>query len=175
MIKRHIILAALAGLVLSAGAAQAATVGVTGTVTVTGNVAGRCDLSISSAAINIPELSNTSTGQLDPTTVSSAPHVNLVGFCNGAASTMQIVASPLLNAGTPPVGFTNRVDYTATATENAIPATDNTIAPGSDHAPVIVGNFSGNIDVGLSNATSPVGSLLAGPYTASVIVTLTAA
>ena len=173
--KRLLLTAACLGLAFPAAASAAAVVGtpVTGTVTVTGAVAPRCQFTTATDNIDIPELSNTTTSVLDPATVSGAPHATLVGWCNGTASTIQVEAQPLLNSAPAPTGFTNRVDYTATATANSVSVTDNSVVANSDNTAVTVGIFTGDIDVGLSQATSPTGKLIAGAYLGHVIVTLT--
>ena len=171
--KRLLLTVACLGLAVPAAASAAAVVGAQGTVTVTGAVAPRCQFTTATDNIDIPELSNTTTSVLDPATVSGAPHATLVGWCNGTASTIQIEAQPLLNSASAATGFTNRVDYTATATANSVSVTDNTLVANSDNTPATVGIFTGNIDVGLSQATSPAGKLIAGAYLGHVIVTLT--
>jgi hypothetical protein len=172
LMNRLLFTAAILGLAIPA-AASAQAAAVTGTVTVTGAVAARCQFTTGNASIDIPELSDTSTSALDPATVSGAPHATLVGWCNGTASTIQVEAQPLLNTATAPTGFTNRVDYTATATANSVSVTDNSLVANSDNTAASVGIFTGNIDVGLSQATSPTGKLIAGAYLGHVIVTLT--
>ena len=160
--------------------AQRAT-GAQGTVGVTGMVSTKCGITISSAVINIAELSDVSgdvtAGQLRPANV-NGQHAALVGFCVGAASSMRAQAFPILatSAGSPPSGFTTRVDYIATATVHpsagdvSATANSNSLTPGTA---VVVGTFGSNIDVTLSNASSNGAKLLAGPYQGSVGVTLT--
>lgn len=163
--------------------AQAAPGSVQGTVDVTGVVSSQCQISVSSAVINIPELSDVTggatAGQLAPGTV-NGQRATLAGFCIGAASTMQAQAFPIVSTGVGalPSGFTTRVDYTATATVHPIlgdiSATGSSLsaAPGT---PVTVGAFSSDIDVTLSNASSNGAKLISGPYQGSVDVTLTPA
>ena len=170
--KKFIILA-LAPLAFVASPALAQ---VTGNVAVNGAVAGRCLFTTNSQTITIPELSNTGTGasagKLDPATV-NGQNKTLVGWCNNAASTMTVTATPLTNVATAPTGFDNRVDFTATANANSVNGTDSSIGALAAGTPVTVGLFTGNILVTLSAASSPTsGLLVAGAYTGNVAVTL---
>jgi len=173
MIKQTLFAAALASLIPTF--AGAVTSDVTGAVTVNGSVSGRCQFSLDSATITIPELSDTSTGVLDPSTVNGR-NVALNGWCNGATSSMAVEAQPLLNASSAPSGFTNRVDYTATATAHPgsgdVSADDTSTVAGAGAA-AQVGVFSSAIDVALSAAGSTGAKLIAGAYTGQVLVTLT--
>ncbi|HEY3811686.1 MAG TPA: hypothetical protein VGL66_00550 [Caulobacteraceae bacterium] len=163
---------------LAAGAASAQPV--TGSVAINGSVASRCSFSTDNVVLNIGEMSITSgststLGTYDHTKLDglSTP---LTGFCNGAGATMTVEAFPMLNTsftGAPPSGFDDRVDYTATATENNVSATDTTLTAGPG-APGTVGYFSSNITVSFSNSATPGGGkMIAGPYSGSVNVTLT--
>ncbi|MFI4933451.1 MAG: hypothetical protein ACHP7N_02425 [Caulobacterales bacterium] len=173
-----LISAAILGLSIPTIAAATPT-GVTGTVTVDGAVAARCQFGAGGAAlINIPELSDTTTGELNPSTV-NGQSAQLQGWCNGTNSTMTVQADPLLNAGSAPSGFSNHVDFTATATAHPTggdkSASDTTTVAGAG-TPVTVGIFSGNIDVVLSLAASNPAApakMLAGAYAGDVLVTLT--
>lgn len=172
--KKLLLFAAAAALVPSLALAVPAA-GVTGTVTVNGAVAARCQFTVGSATITIPELSDTATGVLDPTTVNGKT-ASLTGWCNGATSSMAVEAQPLLNVATPPTGFTNRVDYTATAT--AHPASGNVSADDTSTvvgagSPASVGIFTSAIDVALSLASSTGAKMIAGAYAGQVLVTLT--
>lgn len=146
----------------------------TGTVAVDGSVASRCSLSINSATISVGEMSVAGTGKLN-TAVVNGQNRTLVGFCNGSAATMRVEAQPLLNItapGAPPTGFDNRVDYTATANANSVNGTDTSVTAGAGTS-VPVGQFSGNILVTLSAASSPnSGIMVAGTYQGQVLVTL---
>jgi hypothetical protein len=174
MLKRILLPAAVIGLALPAVAFAAPVAGVQGTVSVNGAVAARCLFTSDSATIDIPELSDITTGVLDPATVNKT--AQLQGWCNGTAATIQVEAQPLLNGSSAPTGFTYRVDYTATATvhpdggDKAV--SDNSVAVNSDNAATTAGVFTGSIDVTLSSATSPTGKLIAGAYLGHVIVTL---
>lgn len=154
--------------------ASAVPANVTGTVTIDGSVAPRCQFTTGTATITIPELSDTSTGVLDPTTV-AGKNANLVGWCNGTKSTMTANATSLTNGTTPPPGFSNQVDFTATATANGQSSIDSDSTDGLAGTTAMVGIFSGNINVALSAAATHGGStlkLVAGAYTGSVLVTL---
>ena len=170
--RAPIALAALA-LPLLAGTAHAQNA--TGTVTIDGSVAGRCSLSVNSASISVGEMSLPADGKLNAAVINGQSR-NLTGFCNGSAANMTVQAQPLLNItapAAPAAGFDNRVDYTATATANAANATDSSVGALSDGAPVTIGQFTGNIAVTLSAASSPnSGILVGGTYQGQVLVTL---
>lgn len=161
-------------------AAPAAAQDVTGTVTVTGTVAAKCLFTTDSDSVVIPELAN-STGHLDPATVNSQS-AELAGWCNGTASTMSVEANHLEGdfAGSAVDGFTDRVDYVATATamtgdEGVTPtaASDDSSVGGSGSS-VTVGLFASPIAVTFSDASAD-GRLVAGDYEGSVDVTLSPA
>lgn len=142
----------------------------TGTVTVDAFVAPKCLFTIPSGAINIPEMSGAD-GKLDPSTV-DGQNVTLAGWCNGTASVMYVNATPLQNIGTPGPNYDNRVDYTATALANSVSANDTSLVPGPG-SEQNVGLFLGDVQVTLSNSSSPGNKLLlSGPYNATVTVTL---
>ena len=158
----------LAGIAATAFATPA--LAVDGTVTINGAVAPRCLFTTPSATITIPELAGAD-GKLDASTV-NGQSATLVGWCNGSAATMRVLASPLDNAGSGGTDFDTRVSYTATAVANAVSASDTTtdVAAGTAQN---VGLFSGNVVVTLSAAATPGGKLmLAGAYTGSTVVTL---
>ena len=147
---------------------------VTGTVSIDGSVANRCALSINSATISVGEMALASDGKLNASVV-NGQNRTLNGFCNGSAATMTVEAQPLLNItapAAPPAGFDNRVNYTATANANSVNGTDSSVTAGAGSA-VTVGQFSGNVLVTLSAASSPAsGILVAGTYQGQVLVTL---
>ena len=160
----------------SAASAQPAN-NVTGSVSVNGFVTLRCSFTSDNVVLNIGEMaiqSGSSLGNYDHTKLDGLS-TQLDGVCNGAGSTMTVQAFPMLNTAftnAPPSGFDNRVDYTATATENntSATATSTSATPGS---PVVVGAFSNPITVSFSNSATPGGGkMIAGPYTGSVNVTL---
>jgi hypothetical protein len=181
MTFKHIILAASAlGLMAAAPAFAAPAADVTGTVTVTGSVAAKCLFTTDSDSVVIPELADT-TGHLEASTVNTQS-AELVGWCNGTASTMRVEANHLEGdfAGSPVSGFTDRVDYTATATamtgmegSTATAASDSSDVGGAG-APITVGLFASPIAVTFSDAAAD-GRLVAGDYEGSVDVTLSPA
>jgi hypothetical protein len=166
---------ALAALALPLLAGTAHAQNATGTVTIDGSVAGRCTLSVNSASISVGEMSLPADGKLNAAVINGQSR-NLTGFCNGAAANMTVQAQPLLNItapGAPATGFDNRVDYTATATAGNVNGTDSSVGALSDGTPVTIGQFSGNIAVTLSAASSPnSGILVGGTYQGQVLVTL---
>lgn len=148
--------------------------GATGTVTIDGSVAGRCMFTLPNATISLGELSLSSNGRLDVSKVNGRS-ATLNGWCNGTASTMSVTTTQLTNTVTATTGFDNRVDYTGTAVANAASASDSSLTAGAGTA-VTVGQFTGDVVVTLSAASSPTnGLMVAGTYTGNVQVTLTPA
>lgn len=157
-------------------AAPAAAQDATGTVAIDGSVAGRCLFTIPNETISLGEMSlpgsDASAGRLDTATVNGR-NATLNGWCNSAAAGMTVESFPLLNTAAGATGFTNRVDYTATASANGTDGTDTTLTAGGG-TQVSVGMFTGDILVTLSDASAPSnGILVAGDYTGRVEVTLT--
>lgn len=147
----------------------------TGTVDITGTVAGRCLFTTPNKTISLGELSlpgsSGTAGKLDVSKVNGR-NETLVGWCNNSAATMTVTTTQLTNPASAATGFDNRVDYTGTAVANAVSANDTSLTAGAG-APSTVGMFSGNIVVTLSAASSPNnGLMVAGTYTGNVIVTL---
>jgi hypothetical protein len=183
--KKFLLAATLISLAVPVAANAITTVGpaaagpVTGNVQINGTVQARCLFTTGTVTINLGELTQTD-GTLDPAIV-NAGTANLVGWCNGSASTMSVLSSPILLQGvhTTPTGFTDTVNFTGTATTNSasgggpVSASDSTLAAPS--AAAAVGLFSDNIVVTLSSASSPAGKMIAGAYQGSVAVTLTPA
>ena len=162
---------------LAAPAVASATVAATtGTVTVNGSVAARCQFTTSTATITLGELAKPD-GTYDPTTV-DGQNRTLQGWCNGASSSMTVNAQSLTNTTAAPTGFSNQVDFTATALANSQSAVDTNSTDNTAGPPVTVGIFSGDIKVTLSASSSHGGSTLkmvAGAYAGDVLVTLTPA
>ncbi|WP_423603667.1 hypothetical protein [Sphingomonas sp. MS122] len=153
----------------------------TGTVTIDGSVAPRCLFTTASATINAGELALTGTGasagKLDASKLDGQSRT-LTGWCNGTASSMAVEAKPVVNTtvtSAPPAGFDRVVNYTATATANAVDASDSSVVAGAGSSST-VGLFTGNVTVTLSNSSTPTsGLLVAGAYQGETVVTLTAA
>lgn len=155
----------------------------TGTVTITGSVAGRCSFTLDNGLIQLGEMAQSATGaapgKLDTSKV-NGQQKTLTGWCNGSSASMTVLAEPLWNTASASTGFDSRVDYTATAVANSQSASDSSTDAGaigdtgSPGSPVNVNMFSGNIVVTLSNSSSPTnGILVAGTYNGQVVVTLT--
>lgn len=145
----------------------------TGTVTVDGSVAARCQFTTNTATITIAELADDS-DVLAPGNV-NGQQATLVGWCNGTKSTMTASGASLKNVTAATTGFSNQVDFTSTATEGEVSATDTDSTDGLAGSPSTVGIFTGDITVALSDAAthgSPADKLVAGAYTGSVLVTL---
>jgi hypothetical protein len=141
----------------------------TGCVIIGGNVTARCAMTLDSATIHLGELADNDS--MLAAAVVNAGTANLTGWCNGTNATMQVEATPLTTATTPPSGFTNRIDFVATASEGAATATDDSAFGGAGTASA-VGSFSGNVGVALSGANTNGSRLVGGSYTGSVLVTL---
>lgn len=168
--RQFLILASLPALV----AASPALAQTEGRVDIDGSVAARCLFTLPNATISLGELALTSTGKLDAGKVNGRT-ATLSGWCNGAASTMAVTTTQLTTGTAATSGFDNRVDYTAEAKVNSVPATDSSLTAGAGSA-ATVGLFSGDILVTLSAASSPTsGIMVAGTYTGNVKVTLTPA
>jgi hypothetical protein len=168
--RKLLILAALPALAV----ASPALAQVEGRVDIDGSVASRCLFTLPNATISLGELSLTSNGKLDAAKVNGRS-ATLSGWCNGAASTMTVTTTELTTGTAATTGFDNRVDYTAQATANSVPASDSSLSAGAGTA-ATVGMFSGDITVLLSAASSPSnGIMVAGTYTGNVKVTLTPA
>lgn len=176
--KKFAIAAALGALTVSMPAFAAGEV--TGTVTVNGSVASKCQFTTNSATITIPELAGAD-GKLDAATV-NGQLATLAGWCNKSASSISVNATSLTNGITAAPGFTSAVDFAATATaydKNGASvgfATDSNSADATASGLTSVSMFRGDIKVELSAASTTVDSLLtAGAYQGSVAVTLTPA
>jgi hypothetical protein len=166
---------ALLALPIAMAAGPAFAQDATGTVDIDGTVAGRCLFTTPNQTISLGEMAlggtDTSAGKLDTSKVNGRS-ATLVGWCNSAAAGMTVQAFPLENTADAASGFTNRVDFTATATANSASANDTTLTP-LEGAPVAVGMFTGDVVVALSNASALGNALLvAGTYDGSVEVTL---
>jgi hypothetical protein len=169
--RKLLIIAAPLALLASPVAAQTAT----GTVDITGSVAGRCLFTLDNESIPLGEISLTGTGstagKLDVSKV-NGQNRTLIGWCNNTAASMTVTTTQLTNPAAAAPGFDNRVDYTATAVANATSASDTSLTAGAG-APGTVGMFTGNIVVTLSSASSPTnGLMVAGGYSGNVVVTL---
>lgn len=153
----------------------------TGTVTIDGSVAPRCLFTTASATIDAGELATsgtgTSAGKLDASKLDGQTRT-LTGWCNGTASSMTVEARPVVNTtvtSAPPAGFDRVVNYTATATANAVSASDSSTVAGAG-SPAIVSLFTGDVTVTLSGSSTPAaGLLVAGTYQGETVVTLSAA
>ena len=166
--RRLMFLAIPAALVASPVFAQSAT----GTVDINGSVAGRCMFTLPNATISLGEISLASNGKLDPAKVNGR-NATLTGWCNNTAASMSVTTTQLTTGTAATAGFDNRVDYTGTAVTGSVSAADSSLTAGAG-TPSAVGQFTGNIVVTLSAASSPSnGLMVAGTYTGTVVVTLT--
>jgi hypothetical protein len=179
---KHLLSLTLAGVAFGAALPAAAIdVGptpVSGTATINGSVLANCVLAASDP-ITLGQLANLSDGKYNG--VADTKKATLAGFCNGTTSTMTVVANPIVLTSVhsaPPTGFTDTVDYTATASLNTaagatVSTSDSTT--GSPAAAAAVSLFSGNVTVTLSSSTAGENKLIAGPYQGTTVVTLTPA
>lgn len=188
MIRKSSLALALALLGSTAAHAQtetAASTTASRAFTVTGNVPVICAggaLSGGDSTFALGVLVNTTTGLLR--TDLSAPDKVLTGAFCSALSTISVAATRMTaqNVTTAaPAGFSNSVDFTATASGwTTTPASVNTAATSNPAATQSrTTPFSGNITVGLSNFATTGGTTLRPvadtSYLGSVTVTLTAA
>ncbi|KQY75387.1 hypothetical protein [Brevundimonas sp. Root1423] len=144
-----------------------------GTVNINGSVAAKCVIA-SSATITLNELADAD-GLYN--LAADGKSATLNAWCNGAASTISVVATAITLQGGPAVqpGFTDAIQYTATASVapaagGSVSVTDSTVAAAAPAA--TVGLFSNNITVALSASGTNGGKLIAGSYTGNVVVTL---
>lgn len=148
----------------------------TGTIAMSGSVAGRCLFTTPQQSIALGELAQSgasaTAGKLDPTKVNGQT-ASMVGWCNNVGSSMVVTTTELTNTTTAPsAAFDNRISYTATATANGISASDSSVSVGAGAASA-VNVFAGSIGVTLSGAATPNnGVLVAGSYVGNVTVTL---
>jgi type 1 fimbria pilin len=172
--KKHVLIIGSL-LAVSASPALSQSIGVAvGTVDIRGTVGSRCQVvAPDTKTINVGEMTGNS-GILDPTVINNRAETLSV-WCNQASASMEVEALPLLNTASVGTGFTNRIDYTATATIGGIsgPTANDTSTTSAVGAPTPIGLSSGTINVVLSNAASNGGPLLiAGAYSGRVLVTL---
>jgi hypothetical protein len=172
--------------VLAPAAAQAADPGpAESTVPVTGAVATLCvggSVTGGDTAFNLGVLIDTTTGFM-LSNLSAPPKTVIGSFCN-TRSTIEVSATPMMAqsfTGAPPAGFTNALDYTATASGwTPTAASYVTDAPSNPAATQSRGSaYSGPITVAVSNF-APVGGaalrLVAdAAYQGTVTVTLSVA
>lgn len=173
--------AASPALVSSAFAADA-----TGTVNVSGTVSAKCaDTGTSPVSIDLGELANSSGTVVS--TFAGVTHANLTFACTSAKPTVTVAATPLKGPASPPPGYTNLVQYRATATAYLAAGGTNSVNPvvstsGSaltTGTPVVLSsqlaNAANNVQVDIDQPSSN-GSLLvasaAGGYTGAVTVTV---
>lgn len=175
-----------AAALLSAGGAWAAgDTDAVGPMPVTGNVPAMCSSGSVTGGDTVFALGvivDTSTGFLLPN-LTAPPKILSASFCN-SRSTISISATPMTAqafVGAPPAGFSNAVDYTATAsgwTPNAASYTTGAITH-PDASQTRQTAFTGDITVGVSNFTTVGGNTLrmvADPlYEGVVTVTLAVA
>jgi hypothetical protein len=185
---RHLTFPAIviAGLVL---APQATTQNATGTIDVRGTVAGRCSVDGQSAGalsgvIDLQEIAAPD-GTLRPDLQGPTVPGEQVSFgvtCNTGAPKVEIAATRMqTGAGAPPAGYTNVVDFTATAditTTGGATAVHYTTAaspPGPSTAILTnpLANLANNVVVRVHSFTTAQSVILtAGTYNATITITI---
>jgi hypothetical protein len=181
--NKLLIIASSAALAAYALPALATPVGdVTGQVNVSGQVTAKCsNLGSASVDLDVGELAD-SNGVV-VTDFAQNKHAEFTVACTGAAPKVTVAATPLTGPASPPPGYTNLVQYKATAT--VADANGGSVAPYvfSDGSNPLNSNVAvlaaaiatgtGNVKVDLSNPTAVPGSrLIAGNYTGTVTVTV---
>ena len=182
--KRILLISTLLAGLASASVAAAETNTASQPFTVTGNVPTLCSggtVTGGNTVFALGTIVDTATGLL--LNDLSAPSKVIAGaFCN-SASTINVTATPMVASsftGTPPAGFADAVDFTATAsgwtTTPASFTTDATSNPNATQTQTTA--FSGSITVAVSNFSavgSPTDRMIADPdYAGTVTVTLAA-
>lgn len=179
------ILAATATLLGASGALAATDTATSGPIPVTGNVPTLCSsgtVTGGNTVFALGTLIDTSTGFLLPTL--TAPNKVITGsFCN-QRSTITVSATPMTAqsfTGAAPAGFSNGVNYTATATGWTATAASFTTNAAANPAATQTRTtaFTGDITIGVSNFSTVGGAalrLVSDPvYQGLVTVTLAAA
>ena len=168
------VLAAAALLSTTAANAQTATQDITITATVAGlcTVNGLATGTTDTATITVDANADVDTAVVAP---ANSPYASVA--CNGPSDLQVSSANGALTGPAAVAGFDNIIDYSATATWNAVDASiDTTTAPGSGAtetgASAAVTAHTGNLSVAITPIanTNP---LLAGGYTDTLTVTLT--
>lgn len=196
--SRHLIAAAGAALLLTAGSASAQTPGpvVTGTITLNGSVASKCAVmpggasgGTFAATVELGELAGAD-GLLLPGLTTTPTTANTSSFtlkCTGANLGVSVASTALDNTTTTsaPSGYTETVNFLGRATLDVVTGSSTTTAFVEDAsggtatsanlgAATFLANAPNNVKVsayGFNTATSAV--LLAGGYTGQIVVVLT--
>jgi hypothetical protein len=161
---KRFLLAVTAAAALStfwAGAAMASDV--TGTVTVNGSVAAKCNVSGPfTATLELGELA-----QSNGTVVNTFGGTTSVDFsvqCTDANPTLTISATPLVySAGVVVSGYTNTVHYTATVTGQKAPSGSTAVAYTTANA--LPAASTSPLGAPLKNAPSNINVTISGPHT----------
>ncbi len=160
----------------------------TAEVQITASSLAACEIKGTFVAINVGDMLNKSNGGLNASTVNGkSTSISGTVLCNGVNSTLEVTAAPItaLNALPPDAdkaGFTNQVDYTATASLSGGVSSEGAFAI-ADKSGVVGGTSSkvglltanaGQFVVTLSDAALPGSAkyLMADKYSGSVTLTL---
>jgi hypothetical protein len=155
---------------------------VTGQMNVSGQVTAKCaNLGSATVDLDVGELADANGSVVSD--FAQNKHAEFTVTCTGAAPQVTVAATPLTGPASPPSGYTNLVQYKATAT--VADANGGSVAPyvltdGSNplnsNVAVLaaaIATGTGNVKVDLSNPTAVPGSrLIAGNYTGTVTVTV---
>lgn len=191
-VNKYLMMALGAGSMI-AMAAPAAAQTVTGTINITGSVANKCTVlpgsdSTFGGTVGLGELAQADgTMATDLATrfnaAGNAAQLNFRVVCNTATPTVAVTATPLTTAGTPPTGYSSRVDYAAhvavSLTTGGPQTFSNDSRSGATSGPTattsrIANNGGNNIAVtadtfGTPNATD---LLTAGSYTGNISIVI---
>jgi hypothetical protein len=157
----------------------------TATVTFTGNVTAACSVTNATAAVNLGTLT-TGVGALNASAVNIAfPAVVAPITCNGAGTKVQVTANQITRNGPSLIttaatiaGFTDAIDYTATIGLTGYSSAGVTTivdATSTLSSPETVGFLSlsgGTLTLSGASLPGTATTLIAGPYTGSVGVTI---
>lgn len=176
MIRNIVSALAVSALALSTSAMAAGTPD-SGVVNIAGSVGKKCNFMTDFATPNpIPlgELADTASGKLNAAKVEGQT-ATIAAWCNHA-STLQVTANPIVakDNTAPSTQFSDRVDYTATATFASVSANDTSTGAVAAGAGAPTPIFTDTVTVTLSGATAVNdGLLVAGDYEGFVTLTLT--
>ena len=157
---------------------------VTGSVNVTGSVAAFCSSQSFSDTIALNELSKPTDGTLDTTVPNNTGLTKSFKIvCTSALPTVDVSASRLAATGSTSPGFTNVIDYTATATAHLAGGGSTNVAyttaatlPAATSTKLTdrLANAGTNLDVTFSGAhtTNATDQLIAGTYASVITVTV---
>lgn len=185
---KRFLLAASAAVALAAVASVASAQVVTGTINLTGSVAPKCAVTPGDGSTfggtfalgELAEADGTLRADLEAAAPVAAAQATFTVHCSSANIAISVDANPMVNAAAAPAGYSNVLNYTATATFDRATAVDlavDNVTTNAATATVMgdyLANASPNILVTAHNFTAaPNGGtslLVAGAYNLGVIV-----